>query len=90
MKGQDNLQRLEKNYLKNIFKRDEQTSLEAQLKTVSLFPTFFNEEYILLIQGQVTLQEIQDFLKQFKREKSVGPDGWTVELFLHFFDIMGK
>jgi len=24
------------------------------------------------------------------KDKTLGPDGWTVDLFLYFFDIMGK
>jgi hypothetical protein len=26
----------------------------------------------------------------FKKEKSPRPDGWSVELYLHFFDLMGE
>ena len=37
----------------------------------------------------VTLDEIHSTLKVFKLSKSPGPDGWTVEFFLHFFDLMG-
>jgi hypothetical protein len=38
----------------------------------------------------VTLNEVEDILKSFAKDKSPGPDGWTMELFLAFFDIMGK
>jgi hypothetical protein len=38
----------------------------------------------------VTLAELEAILKLFKKEKSPGPDGWTVELYLHFFEIMGE
>ena len=33
---------------------------------------------------------IEATLKSFKRDKSPGPDGWPVEFFLAFFDILGK
>jgi hypothetical protein len=36
------------------------------------------------------LAELEAILKLFKKEKSPGPDGWTVELYLHFFEIMGE
>lgn len=32
--------------------------------------------------------ELLEVLKAFKKEKCLGPDGWTVEFILHFFDIM--
>jgi hypothetical protein len=37
-----------------------------------------------------TLQEILAALKSFSLDKSPGPDGWTVEFYLHFFDLVGK
>jgi hypothetical protein len=37
-----------------------------------------------------TLEELHQVLKGFKKEKSPGPDGWTVELYLHYFDLMGQ
>jgi len=36
------------------------------------------------------LEEFLKVLKSFAREKFLRPDGWTVEFFLHFFDIMGQ
>jgi hypothetical protein len=37
----------------------------------------------------VTSAEILSTLKDFKASKSPGPDGWTVEFFLAFFDLLG-
>jgi hypothetical protein len=37
----------------------------------------------------VTLTEIKDILSQFKKERSPGPDGWTSEFFIHYFDLVG-
>ena len=34
--------------------------------------------------------EIENVLKLFKKEKILGPDGWTVDLFLYFLNIMGE
>jgi hypothetical protein len=38
----------------------------------------------------VTLEEIKDIIFHFKKEKSPGPDGWTVEFFTYFFDLVGE
>jgi hypothetical protein len=37
----------------------------------------------------VDQSELKAVLTLFKHDKSPGPDGWTVEFFLHFFDLVG-
>lgn len=37
-----------------------------------------------------SLEEVLDVLKSFAKDKCLGPNGWTVEFFLHYFDIMGQ
>ena len=29
-------------------------------------------------------------MKLFAKEKNLGPDGWTMEFYLHFFDLFGE
>jgi hypothetical protein len=36
------------------------------------------------------LEELKDVMFMFQKEKSPGPDGWTVELFISFFDHVGE
>lgn len=36
----------------------------------------------------VTLIEIKEVLEGFKKTKSPGRNGWTMEFFLHFFELM--
>ena len=38
----------------------------------------------------LTLEELQGVLGQFKKEKSLGSDGWTSEFFIFFFDLLGE
>jgi hypothetical protein len=38
----------------------------------------------------VTIEELKSVLFHFKKEKSPGPDGWTVEFFTSFFDLVGE
>jgi len=35
-------------------------------------------------------EEILEVLKGFTKEKSPGPDGWSVEFYLHYFDLVGQ
>ena len=34
--------------------------------------------------------EVEAVLKGFKKDKSSGPDGWPVEFFLAFFELVGE
>jgi hypothetical protein len=45
-------------------------------------------EEALALESPCTKEELLAVLSGFKKEKSPGPDGWSVELYLHFFDLM--
>jgi hypothetical protein len=39
--------------------------------------------------SSIDLGELKNVITKFKIDKSPGPDGWTVEFFIHFFDLVG-
>lgn len=54
------------------------------------FPRFVGQEDIEDLTQLVTLQELESTLKWFKKDKSPGPDGWPVEFYLAFYDMLGE
>jgi hypothetical protein len=50
----------------------------------------FSEEEGCKVVDPVTLAEIMSTLKGSSASKSLGLDGWTVEFFLAFFDLLGN
>ena len=62
----------------------------AQLKVIRLFHSFLSREEDDSFSLVVTMREIEAALKYFKKDKSPGPDGWPVEFFLVFFDLLGR
>jgi mannosylglycoprotein endo-beta-mannosidase len=36
------------------------------------------------------MEEVLEVLRGFTKDKSLGPNGWTVELFLHFFNLVAS
>jgi hypothetical protein len=48
-----------------------------------------NEEEVRVLEIPCNLGELKEVLTLFKKEKIPGPDGWTVEFFIHFFDLVG-
>lgn len=65
------------------------STIVEQIGVIKEYPRLFTEQEGEDIMLPVTLQEIYSVLKRFAKDKSPGPDGWTSELFLEFFDIMG-
>ena len=86
---EDPLKYLGKSYFENIFKDEGLTCLDQQLKVISFFPRMIPFELSSRLTSQVTLKELELALKSFKKDRSPGPDGWPVEFYLHFFDLLG-
>ncbi len=53
-----------------------------------IFPVMFNDTINDEIFLPVTEDELHRILKAFSKDKCPGPDGWTIEFFLHFFDLI--
>ena len=76
-------------HFKRIFSDDHLTTISAQLNLIRLYPSYFSPEERSTFTSKVTLLEIERALKSFKKDKSPGPDGFPVEFFLAFFDLLG-
>ena len=79
----------EKHFLE-MFKYDVKTNIGNQLKVIKLFPSFIPKVDVGVFTSQVTLAEVEGAFKGYKRDKSPGPNGWLIEFFLWFFDLVGK
>lgn len=55
----------------------------------SFFPCFVNEEENDDLFSLVTMAELEVVLKWFKRDKGPGLDGWLIEFYLTFFELIG-
>ena len=76
-------------HFKKIFQDDHLTNIEAQLKVIRLFPSFINSDERESFTCQISLEEVESALKSFKKDRSLGLDGWPVEFYLALFDILG-
>ena len=52
-------------------------------------PRIFLDKYCVNIGKPVTLMEVTDILRKMTKDMSPGPDKWTVEFYLQYFDLMG-
>jgi hypothetical protein len=70
------------------FYKDSHNSIVDQIAMVRLYPRLVTEEEVLLLENLCTKEEVREVLRGFTKDKSPGPDGWTVEFILHFFDLI--
>jgi hypothetical protein len=63
---------------------------EDQTSLASLYPNMVSEEDARLLEKPCSLEDLLNILKDFSKDKSPGPDGWTVEFFLHYFELVGE
>ena len=77
-------------HLSHIFRDDKQTCILDQLKVVMFYPSMLSSEEASCFIENVLMSEIEDALRSFKKDKSPSPDGWPVEFFLLFFDLLGR
>eukprot|EP00253_Pinus_taeda_P004149 PITA_04149 len=76
-------------WLKNLFTDPGEITIAEVIKTAQCFPKYVEEEEVEDHHGPVSKEEVESVIKSMAKEKSLGPDGWTIELFLHFFDLIG-
>jgi len=83
------LSQLGTSHFKGIFKSPAGTNLAEIINVASHFPRFVNNEDLQALNDPVTMNELENTIKWFQKEKSPCPDGWTIEFYLAFFDIIG-
>jgi len=62
--------------------------MEDILLGIDLFPTMFDEDKNKELWQPVFEEELLLIMKSFKKEKSPGPDGWPIEFFIHFYELI--
>jgi len=78
------------NYFRSLYKATEKEDTLAHIQVIKEVPRFFSDEESNELGKQITLRGVEKIVEMMQNYKSPGPDGWTRELFHHFFDIMGS
>lgn len=59
------------------------------MHTAEHFPRFMEQEDIEDLKKEVSKEELGATIKWFKKDKSPGLDGWLIEFYIAFFEILG-
>ena len=78
-----------KKYFENIFKEDQQATIAEVLWISEFFPRSISEEYNLELMEEVSEEVVKATLLSFQKDKTMGPNGLTVEFFLAGCDSIG-
>lgn len=62
--------------------------IEVQLEFINLVPVMFSEQENIEMGKPITKEELLAAIKDSAKEKSLGPDGWGINIFYHFWDLM--
>ena len=90
MSEDSTLKMLSKQHFSDLFNDDKKTNIVDQLKVIRLFLNMTVEEDIDCFLKPISIQEVEAVIKGFKKDKSPSPNGWPVELFLAFIDLVGE
>jgi hypothetical protein len=90
IRGQEAIKAEAVTHFKQQYKASSNQNLLEKATIADLFPHFISAEAATELYNPVTLSEIKDILIHFKKERSPGPDGWTTEFFIFFFDLVGE
>eukprot|EP00253_Pinus_taeda_P009579 PITA_09579 len=77
-------------HFQRIFSDSGEATIAEVMRTAQCFPDFFEEGEVDELSIPVSKEEVEAAMKNMGKDKIPGPDGWTIELFLHFFDLIGS
>lgn len=75
-------------HFQNLFRSPQEANLANTIQVAGLFPRYVGEEVAIELNSLVTLEELEGVLKWFKKDKSRGPDAWTIKFYLDFYDLL--
>jgi hypothetical protein len=86
----EGMSRLGKKHFQDLFIAENQATIEEVVCLAQLFPRFVDEEDNRMLMEKVTEEELKEVIRSFQKDKSPGPDDWTIEFFLGFYDLLGQ
>jgi len=74
-------------YFKNAYSRDIGSCIEDIQWGIEPYPIMFDENKHDALFFEVSEEELLATMKSFQKDKCLGPDDWTIDFFIHLFDL---
>jgi len=78
------------NHFQNLFRAPNQANIAEVIRLAQKFPRFVDEDGNRELMAAISEEELKTVLGSFQKDKSPGPDGWSIEFFLDLFDFLGN
>ena len=75
-------------HFRNLYRHPPGSNLADIINIAGHFPRFVNDEESASLFDPVSLEELESTIKWFKKERSPGPDGWTIEFYIAFYEMI--
>lgn len=75
-------------FFKEHYSRAKDIAFRDILWGIDLIPKMFDDERNEALFQPITEKELLGVMMSFKKDKSPGPDGWTIEFMIHFYDLI--
>lgn len=77
-------------HFKQTYRAPPVENLAEIIQVAQLFPCFLDQEAGMELNKENTIGELEAAIKWFKRDKSPGPDGWSIKFYSAFFETLGE
>lgn len=75
-------------YFTSLFQDDSQGSSMEQAQVLSCILSLVSREMMDHLMGEITLEELEGTVFQMNKGKALGPDGFLIEFFQEFLEII--
>lgn len=77
-------------HFQNLFRAPQQANIAEVIRVAQMFPRFVDDDGNREMMKAISEEELKEVLGSFQKDKSPGPDGWTIEFFLDLFEFLGS
>lgn len=77
----DEIEKLLVDHFKNLLNEIQVNRTEAIMKISKEIPKLVTREQNLALMRRITMEEVEETIKNMKGNKAPGPDGYTIELY---------
>lgn len=75
-------------YFASLFKEEERRSVDEEIQVLLCIPSLVSREMNEHLMSDISLDELEGIVFQMKKGKAPGPDGFPIEFFQEFADII--